>query len=159
MEERKIMKAVLVQKKDMAKNWETFNPILLEGEFGYDTDNKKYKMGDGVTPWLDLEFGYVGQFLIENENILKTKKIATEEYVKEQSSVFIAQNKSFFPSVGKEKIIYIDLEKNIAYIWKETSLQYETVSAEATITEDQIVPIVENLLNNCILCGGDSTTI
>lgn len=158
MEEKKIMKAVLVQKKDTAANWETYNTVLLEGEFGYDTTNKKYKMGDGVTPWLDLQYGYVGEFLIENENILKTKKIATEEYVSEQSSVFIAQNKSLFPSIGKEKVIYIDLEKNIAYIWKENILQYETISAEATITEDQIVPIVEDLLNNCILCGGDSTT-
>lgn len=157
--ERKIIKAILVQKKDTAINWETNNPVLKEGEFGYDITNKKYKMGDGITEWNSLEFAYIGTFLAENEQILKTDKIATEDYVNEQASIFVAQNKNFFPSVGKEKIIYIDLESNIAYIWKENKLQYISISSEATITKEQITPVVEEILNDCILYGGDSTII
>lgn len=159
MAERKVMKAILIQKKDTAENWEKFNPILKEGEFGYDITNKRYKMGDGVTEWKSLEFAYIGAFLADNEQILKTKKIATEDYVNEQESIFVAQNKTLFPSIGKVKVIYIDLESNIAYIWKEDELQYFPISSEATVTKEQIAPMVEEILNDCILYGGDSETI
>jgi hypothetical protein len=39
---------------DTAANWETKNPILAEGEQGYDTTNNYLKIGDGVTAWSDL---------------------------------------------------------------------------------------------------------
>jgi hypothetical protein len=31
--------------------WESKNPVLLRGEFGFDSDKKYIKMGDGVTAW------------------------------------------------------------------------------------------------------------
>lgn len=36
--------------------WETENPILLKGEMGYDNTNKRYKIGDGVKTWNNLEY-------------------------------------------------------------------------------------------------------
>lgn len=36
--------------------WETENPILLKGEMGYDSTNKRYKIGDGVNTWKNLEY-------------------------------------------------------------------------------------------------------
>lgn len=35
--------------------WESRNPILLDGEPGYDTTNHVVKIGDGSTRWNDLE--------------------------------------------------------------------------------------------------------
>ena len=35
--------------------WESKNPILLQGEPGYDTSNKVLKIGDGNNKWNDLE--------------------------------------------------------------------------------------------------------
>lgn len=35
--------------------WERNNPVLQEGEPGFALDTKVLKIGDGVTPWLDLE--------------------------------------------------------------------------------------------------------
>lgn len=42
---------------DTPQNWTNDNPVLLEGEFGLEKDTKLFKIGDGVTPWRDLEYG------------------------------------------------------------------------------------------------------
>ena len=54
--------------------WETENPILLKGEMGYDSTNKRYKIGDGVNTWNKLQYeidtGVLssGQQLVVNGN-------------------------------------------------------------------------------------------
>lgn len=45
-------------RRDTATNWSTNNPTLAAGEIGYDTTNKKIKIGDGSTAWNSLP--YVG---------------------------------------------------------------------------------------------------
>ena len=42
------------QRQDTSANWSSANPVLLAGEIGYETDTKKYKVGDGSTPWNEL---------------------------------------------------------------------------------------------------------
>ena len=44
----------LVQKTDLAVNWETNNPVLLKGELGIAIDTGVIKIGDGTTAWNDL---------------------------------------------------------------------------------------------------------
>lgn len=41
---------------DTAANWSSANPILLKNEPGYDETNKKFKIGDGTTPWNSLSY-------------------------------------------------------------------------------------------------------
>lgn len=36
--------------------WTTLNPILKEGEPGFEVDTKKIKIGDGLTRWVDLTY-------------------------------------------------------------------------------------------------------
>lgn len=49
-------------RRDTKANWESYNPILLEGEPGHVLDDPNlYKMGDGVHAWNDLPYrGYSG---------------------------------------------------------------------------------------------------
>jgi hypothetical protein len=42
-------------RSDTAADWSTDNPILLEGEPGYETDTHRYKIGDGVHRWSELD--------------------------------------------------------------------------------------------------------
>ena len=35
-------------RRDTASNWSTINPILYQGEPGYETDTGKLKFGDGI---------------------------------------------------------------------------------------------------------------
>ena len=41
---------------DTAANWTSVNPILLNGEAGYESDGKKMKIGDGQTAWNILAY-------------------------------------------------------------------------------------------------------
>jgi hypothetical protein len=36
--------------------WESENPILHDGEPGFERDTRKLKIGDGSTPWNDLPY-------------------------------------------------------------------------------------------------------
>lgn len=67
-------------RRDTAANWQSANPILLEGEVGYVTDNpNQYKIGDGVHYWNDLPLrGYTGtisQGIGSDENAVMSQKI------------------------------------------------------------------------------------
>lgn len=50
------------QRRDTAANWTSNNPVLLAGELGFETDTKKFKMGDGSTAWNSL--GYINKSII-----------------------------------------------------------------------------------------------
>ena len=43
-------------RRDTAANWTSSNPILTQGEFGYETDTAKFKIGDGTTAWNSLSY-------------------------------------------------------------------------------------------------------
>ena len=43
-------------RRDTAANWTTQNPILAEGEPGFETDTQKIKYGDGLTSWTALDY-------------------------------------------------------------------------------------------------------
>ncbi|MBR4972857.1 MAG: succinylglutamate desuccinylase/aspartoacylase family protein [Clostridia bacterium] len=78
--------ARFVLRKDTLENWQTENPVLLEGEPSYVTDgedNKKIKLGDGITPWNDLAYFSSGtdvevdqNYNPESENAQSGKAVA-----------------------------------------------------------------------------------
>ena len=45
-------------RRGTAAQWTSANPTLASGEFGYETDTGKFKIGDGSTAWASL--GYKG---------------------------------------------------------------------------------------------------
>lgn len=48
---------ILLQfRRDTAAHWSTANPVLADGEPGYEHDSRKVKFGDGVTAWNDLPY-------------------------------------------------------------------------------------------------------
>ena len=46
----------ILTRRDTAQNWTDYNPVLLIGEMGYETDARGLKFGDGVTQWRDLPY-------------------------------------------------------------------------------------------------------
>ena len=50
------LNALQKQRRDTASNWTSNNPTLLDGEFGWETDTKKLKIGDGSTAWQSLDY-------------------------------------------------------------------------------------------------------
>ena len=47
------------QRRGTAADWAAQNPVLSDGELGFERDTKVMKMGDGVTPWNDLVMPYL----------------------------------------------------------------------------------------------------
>lgn len=43
-------------RRDSASAWTLANPTLSPGEIGYETDQYKLKVGDGITPWTSLAY-------------------------------------------------------------------------------------------------------
>ena len=43
-------------RRDTGANWATINPVLAQGEPGFETDTGKLKIGDGSTAWNSLSY-------------------------------------------------------------------------------------------------------
>lgn len=43
-------------RRDSSTNWTTTNPVLAQGEIGYEIDTDKIKFGDGITSWNTLTY-------------------------------------------------------------------------------------------------------
>lgn len=43
-------------RRDTLASWNTNNPILSQGEVGYETDSNKFKIGDGSSTWFALDY-------------------------------------------------------------------------------------------------------
>ena len=52
------VKTLIKFRRGTSTDWSNSNPTLSIGEPGYDTTNKKFKIGDGATSWSSL--GYLG---------------------------------------------------------------------------------------------------
>ncbi len=47
----------ILLRNDISSNWNKNNPTLSKGQLGIQIDTKKFKFGDGITPWNTLEYG------------------------------------------------------------------------------------------------------
>jgi hypothetical protein len=47
------------QRRGTAADWAAQNPVLADGELGFEIDTKVIKVGDGVTPWNSLTTPYL----------------------------------------------------------------------------------------------------
>lgn len=51
-----ILDSRIIIRNDPKDTWSTVNPILLKGEMGVEIDTGKFKFGDGIKHWNDLEY-------------------------------------------------------------------------------------------------------
>lgn len=61
----KVITQRMAQRRDTAANWTASSAdptrLLADGEFGWEKDSRKFKVGDGVTEWNDLLYGIQGE--------------------------------------------------------------------------------------------------
>ncbi|MEE1239443.1 MAG: hypothetical protein UHO61_05920 [Acutalibacteraceae bacterium] len=50
------VKSASLLRRDTAENWKSENPVLRQGEEGYETDTGRRKVGDGVSDWNSLSY-------------------------------------------------------------------------------------------------------
>ena len=69
-------------RRDTAARWAEINPVLLEGEVGYETDTKLRKIGDGVKRWNELGYLKAEGIVQETgagENVVMSQKAVSGE--------------------------------------------------------------------------------
>lgn len=49
----------LTIKRDTSAQWALKNPILEDEVIGYERDTKKFKIGNGISPWSVLPYGNI----------------------------------------------------------------------------------------------------
>lgn len=54
-------------RRDTASRWVVENPVLSDGEPGLEIDTGRFKIGDGIKGWMDLEY-FIPQDPIEASN-------------------------------------------------------------------------------------------
>jgi Major tropism determinant N-terminal domain len=50
------MATAIKLRRDTAANWQSVNPMLQLGEIGLETDTRKWKFGDGINSWGNLQY-------------------------------------------------------------------------------------------------------
>ena len=116
-----VLKTIFQLRRGLESAWIKNNPILASGEPGFAIDKNAIKIGDGVTPWNELEYIEGG-----NNGV--------------NGGVFSAETHHDFPSVGSADVIYkAEIERKI-YQWNKASLKYETLSEiEITIQDLDLI--------------------
>lgn len=54
-------------RNDVANTWKTTDPVLLKGEMGVETDTRKFKFGDGVSTWTELDYASAQAAVVMNK--------------------------------------------------------------------------------------------
>ena len=70
------VKSANLLRRDTASNWTKKNPVLREGEEGYETDTGRCKIGDGNTAWNALSYTVDQTYQPTSENAQSGKAVA-----------------------------------------------------------------------------------
>lgn len=68
-------------RRDTLANFTSANPVLTEGEMAYETDTKKFKIGDGTTSYTNLDYQAHVVYLTRAEYDALETKDATTLYI------------------------------------------------------------------------------
>ena len=129
-------------KRGTAERWMQINPVLRQGEPGFEYDTGKLKIGDGFTPWLALP------------------------YVNE-GAVFNASTRDGFPKRGNSNTIYKAQDETALYQWDEEKQEYQLLSAGEQMLDELVKELdevredmyeLEEMLQGTIMFYGGSAT-
>ena len=119
-----IIKHIYQFKRGTAQRWIDVNPILRQGEPGFEYDTGKLKIGDGFTPWVQLPY------------------IGGDIDVKGQEEMVTVSTYSELPRVGDEKKLYRVVEDKLLYQWNFHNGKYESLGAQGSFD-----PTIITLIN------------
>jgi hypothetical protein len=152
----------ILLRRDSSSAWSTNNTVLSIGEIGYDTVLKKFKIGDGSTPWNSLGFAAIPESRIGAAGGIAPldgeAKIPAQYLPSYVDDVVEYANLASFPAVGETGKIYVDLDTNKTYRWSGTVYIEISASAPAatfesitglTVSQDQdgfLLGVIDNIL-------------
>ena len=101
-------------KRGTAQRWIEVNPILRQGEPGFEYDTCKLKIGDGFTPWTLLPY-----INIDISNQGQGEMVTVSAYDQ-------------LPTIGDENKLYRVVEDKLLYQWNFHKGVYESLGAQGS---------------------------
>ena len=115
------IKTTFLLKRGTAERWKELNLVLQQGEPGFEYDTGLLKIGNGVTPWNELE--YTNKF------------------------IYSVDTKSALPYTGNAKFIYKVLDEKLLYQWNPQLSSYEPLGVVDLPLASSNVPGIMKLYN------------
>ena len=109
-----IIQHVYQFKRGTAQRWIEVNPILRQGEPGFEYDTGKLKIGDGFTPWASLPY------------------INGEVNVSGQEEMITVSTYDMLPTVGDPTKLCRVVEDKLLYQWNFQLGKYESLGAQGS---------------------------
>lgn len=113
----------LQYRRDTKANWLKYNPVLMEGEVGYETDTHHQKVGDGVSKYSELEYevgvGNITQEMGDSETLVMSQKAVNSIFIKKENIV------NDVNVGGTDKVLSAELGKKLSKnLSKNTDIIY-----------------------------------
>ena len=121
-------------KRGTSARWIEVNPVLKQGEPGFEIDTGNLKIGNGVDTWNNLS--YIGD---SNEG-----------------GIISVQTIDMLPEVGDINFVYRIIEEKTLYQWNADDNIYELLNAVADI-EVNVNDLIQTEGDFLILYGGSAT--
>ena len=109
-----IIKHIYQFKRGTAQRWIEVNPVLRQGEPGFEYDTGKLKIGDGFTPWLTLPY-------------------INDVDVSGQEEIIVVNTYNDLPRMGDVNILYRVIDDKLLYQWNSTTKRYESLGAQGSL--------------------------
>ena len=109
-----IIKHIYQFKRGTAQRWIEVNPVLRQGEPGFEYDTGKLKIGDGFTPWLTLPY-------------------INDVDVSGQEEIIVVSTYNDLPRMGDVNILYRVIDDKLLYQWNSTTKKYESLGAQGSL--------------------------
>lgn len=111
-----VLTTVFKFKRGTAQRWIEVNPILADGEPGYEYDTNKLKVGNGVSKWTELPYF-------------------------QQSEIIAYEKFSDLPNIGNSETLYRVLDSKLLYQWNEDLKTYEALGGSGSFDPSTITLI------------------
>ena len=115
-----VIRTTFQLKRGTAARWRELNPVLRQGEPGFEYDTGKLKIGNGLDAYMDLPY--------------QTNK----DYVVNRPT------SATFPLIGEPNVIYKADNEKVLYQWNDETNDYEALNS---IDLSEINALIETLKN------------
>lgn len=118
------MATQMKQRRDTAANWASVNPVLADGEIGYEKVTGKFKIGDGVTAWNSASYNAILPAAIgANSGICPldgSGKVDASYLPSYVDDALEYANLAALPVTGETGKMYVTLDDGLIYRWSGT---------------------------------------
>lgn len=142
-----VIKTTFMFRRGLQSAWEKNNPVLAYGEPGFEKDTYRLKIGDGITPWNNLDYftgGYEAilygyylndKFYTDSTYITELEKDIHKFYIDKNSDIVYHYDGTKFVSVNDTIPTASDLIAGISKLYQDGGLNTDGSMSQKAVTD------------------------